>query len=92
MLYVAAFHIRRVAVTLLTCILVASASMLLMLIPVPIPQILNFVLIFLLPIAVAHYYVEADLFPNVVGIVVSVEVLFMFVNDYLLPPLIQLFR
>ena len=90
--YVAAFRIRKIEITLLTCMLVAGASFLLMAMPIPLPMFVRFLFSFVLPCAVARHYTEAPLYPDLICIVGIVEVLSMFATDYIWMPLILSMR
>jgi hypothetical protein len=87
--YVAAFRIRKIEITLLTCVLVAGASFLLMAVPIPLPVFISFLLSLILPCAVARHYTEAPLYPDLIAIVGVVEILSIFATDYVWVPLIH---
>lgn len=87
--YIVAFRIRKIEVTLLSCILIAGASFLLMVVPIPLPMFVSFLLSLILPCAVARHYTEAPLYPDLITIVVVVEVLSIFATDYVWVPWIH---
>jgi hypothetical protein len=87
--YIVAFRIRKIEITVLSCVLVAGASFLLMAVPIPLPVFVSFLLSLILPCAVARHYTEAPLYPDLITIVVVVEVLSIFATDYVWVPLIH---
>ena len=85
--YMVAFRIRKIEIGLLNCVMVAGASILAMM--VPLPMFFTFLLSFILPFAVARYYTEAPLFPDLIAIVGIVELVSIFATDYVWMPLIH---
>jgi hypothetical protein len=83
-LYAAAFTIRRIQATLLTCIVIAGAPVILGVVPLPMPEPVRFILGLGLAIFLTARYTEAELFPDSVLIPTVVQLISVFLLPLIL--------
>ena len=85
--YVLMFRLRSISATLMNCIIIAAAPIIVSMIPLP--QFLAFVAGIGAAIFLCAHYTEAELFPDAILIPVGVEILSFVVLRYVLIPLIS---
>lgn len=87
-LYWLAFRIRSIRIKLLSCLVIAGSAYFLVILPLPLPREISFVLTVGLVIFLITRYTEADLFPDALLIALSIELVSILVLDFLTIPLI----
>ena len=88
MLYLLACRLRSIRITILTATLLAGAGTLLGFVPLPIPSLLQPALAIGLAMFLMSRYTEADLYPDIVFIPLTVELLAMVAVSEVLFPLL----
>jgi hypothetical protein len=86
-LYLTAFKVRSIEITLLNCIIIAGAGYLVSIVPLPLPFGLYRVLSIGAAMFLITQYTKAELFPDVILIPLVVELSSAFLTDYVLIPL-----
>lgn len=89
LLYLAAFKLRSIRITLLNCIVVAGAPYLVGFIPLPLPMILRVAAGIALAMFLLTRYTEAELFPDVIVIPITVELMSALLLELILIPLLR---
>jgi len=74
--YIVVFHIRKIPITVLSCLIIGGASLLLSMIPLPMPSFLSIPVTIGLAVYLTMHYAQVELIPNGLFIPLSVEVLF----------------
>jgi hypothetical protein len=90
-LFLIAFRIRSITISFTGCVIIAGLPMLIQFVSsslsLPIPTFFVFIITLCGTMWLITHYTEAELFPDVVVITFSVEILFSFVIQYLVVPL-----
>jgi hypothetical protein len=87
-LYLLACKIRSIHITVLSCIILAGSGVFLSIIPIPLPVFLSKVLAIGLAMFLMTRFTEAELYPDIVFIPLTVEVLSGVLTEVLLMPLV----
>jgi len=74
--YIVVFRIRKIPITVLSCLIIGGASLLLSMIPIPIPGFLSIPAAIGLAVYLTMHYAQVELIPNGLFIPLSVEVFF----------------
>jgi hypothetical protein len=88
-LYLIAFRIRSIHITLINCIVVAGAGYLLVFIPIPLPAIIRESAATGLSMYLMTRYTEAEVFPDGLAIPIAVELTSTLALDQILLPLVH---
>jgi hypothetical protein len=88
-LYFLACKIRSIHITVMSCIVLAGSGIILSIIPISLPMILSKSLAIGAAMFLMTRYTEAELYPDVLFIPLTVEVLASVLTDFLLVPLAQ---
>jgi len=88
-LYLIAFKVRSIEITLLNCIIIAGAGYLVSIVPLPLPFGLYRVLSIGAAMFLITRYTKAEIFPDVILIPLVVELSAAFLTDYVLIPLVR---
>ena len=75
--YIVVFRIRKIPITVLSCLIIGGASLLLRMIPLPIPGFLYIPIAIGLAVYLTMHYTQVELIPNGLFIPLSVEVFFI---------------
>lgn len=86
-LYFLSCKIRSIHITVLSCIILAGSGVFLSIIPIPLPVTLSKVLAIGVAMFLMTRYTEAELYPDVVFIPLTVEILSSLLTEFLLVPL-----
>ena len=87
LLYLLACKIRSIHITLMSCVILAGSGVLLSIIPVPLPMAFSKALGVGLAMYLMTRYTEAELYPDVVLIPLSVEILSSVLTEFVVVPL-----
>jgi hypothetical protein len=88
-LYFLACKIRSIHITILSCIILAGSGVLPSIIPIPLPMALSKVLAIGLAMFLMTRFTEAELYPDVVLIPLTVEIVSSLLTELLLVPLAE---
>jgi len=87
LLYILACKIRSVHISVLSCIILAGSGVFLSIIPIHLPVSLSKVMAIGLAMFLMTRYTEAELYPDIVFIPLTVEVVSSLLTEFLLVPL-----
>lgn len=88
-LYFLACKIRSIHISVMSCIILAGSGVLLSIIPIPLPMAFSKILAIGLAMFLMTRYTEAELYPDVVFIPLTVEILSSVLTESLLAPLAE---
>jgi hypothetical protein len=88
-LYLVAFRIRSIHITLINCIIIAGAGYLMAFVPIQLPTVIRVAAAMGLAMYLITRYTEAEVFPDVILIPVAVEVASILALDQILLPLLH---
>ena len=88
-LYWIAFKVRSIRIRILSCLIIAGVSYFFAIIPLPLPQEMDFVFAVGLAAFLVTRYTEADLFPDGLMIPFIVELISFLFLSYVITPLLS---